>query len=173
MNETTWIDERETGPDKQETMEYSLSIWEGKINALEIKIGHNVWSCSNTWPDLCHPPLVPEVDRQFCQGNWESLSILLLCVLNNKTFLLFFAWRWQWIIPEPFAMLTVPIWAIHAFMIRFQICISTDCTETDSQAFQRTPVTQLKDLSISVVWWCQRNGQKDYLDFFIFFPFRL
>lgn len=129
-----------------ESMEYSLCIWERKINVLEIKMGQNVWSCSNTWPDLCHPLLVPEVDRQFCQGNWESLSLLLLCMVNNKTFLLFFAWSWQWIILELFAMLTAPILPIQAFTIRMEICISTVCTDTDSQAFQRTPVTQLKDL---------------------------
>lgn len=108
---------------------------------------------------------MPEVDRQFCQGNWESLSILLLCMENNKTFCLFFAWSWQWIILELFAMLTAPILPIHSFMIRVEICISTVCIDTDSQAFQRTPATQGKDLSVSNARWCQENGQKDYLYF--------
>lgn len=48
-------------------------------------------------------------------------------------------------------MLTAPILPIQAFTIRMEICISTVCTDTDSQAFQRTPVTQLKDLSVSNV----------------------
>lgn len=39
VNETTWIDECQTASDKQESMEYSLCIWEGKINVLEIKMG--------------------------------------------------------------------------------------------------------------------------------------
>lgn len=35
----TWIDESQTASDKQETVEYSLCICEGKINVLEIKMG--------------------------------------------------------------------------------------------------------------------------------------
>lgn len=55
--------------------------------------------------------------------------------------------------------------AIHSFTIRMEICISTVRTDPDSQAFQRTPVTQVKDLSLSGVRWRQGNGQKDYLYF--------
>lgn len=69
-------------------------------------------------------------------------------------------------------MLTAPILPIHSFMIRMEICISTVCTDTESQAFQRTPVTQVKDLSVSHVCWCQENGQKDYL-YFISPPFQI
>jgi len=41
-------------------------------------------------------------------------------------------------------MLTAPILPIHSFTIRMEICISTVCTDSDSQAPERTPATQAK-----------------------------
>lgn len=75
-------------------------------------------------------------------------------------------------------MLTAPIGAIRAVLIRAgggKICISTVRTEAASPAFQRTPVSQLKELSLHVPHRSRPQSRKDNLLLFplilFLFPF--
>lgn len=50
-----------------------------KINVLEIKMqARTLWSCSNTWPDPCHPRRSRHGRR--CQAGEKSLSASVYCV---------------------------------------------------------------------------------------------
>lgn len=65
-------------------------------------------------------------------------------------------------------MLTAPILPIHSFTIRMEICISTVCTDSDSQALQRTPATQVKGCQSPTADAARKMAKKIICTLFLF-----